>query len=112
MQKYIVIYHAPKGAMEKMNEVSKEETEKGMEPWMNWAKKCGERLLDLGQPLGPTEKVSQSGWEKIDSTIVGYSILQANSMEEAKELLANHPHLSWMSSCEIEIHQALPLPGM
>ena len=28
------------------------------------------------------------------------------------EMLKNHPHLEWMDSCEVEVHEAMPLPGM
>ena len=37
MKKFIVIYHAPLSATEQMAQVSPEEMQKGMEPWMVWA---------------------------------------------------------------------------
>jgi len=42
---------------------------------------------------------------------MGYSILQAENMDEAKELLQGHPHLDWNAACEIEVHESLPMPG-
>jgi len=111
MKKFIVIYTAPMSAMEQMKDADPEESKKGMEAWNVWAKKCGTGLVDLGQPLGPTETLSPSGSSTTGSNMVGYSILQAESMEGAKKLLEGHPHLGWNAECTIEVHEALPLPG-
>jgi hypothetical protein len=29
----------------------------------------------------------------------------------AKGLLEGHPHLEWDGTCEIEVHEVMPLPG-
>ncbi len=112
MKKFIVLYHAPESATKSMEGASPEEAKAGMEPWMAWAKKCGDKLVDLGTPLGNGQKLTESGSSASDSDINGYSILQAESMDEAKELLADHPHLSWAAGCQIEVFEALALPGM
>jgi len=110
MKKFIVIYRVPAGAMDKMKESSPEDIKKGMEAWMEWAKKCGDGLVDLGTPLGNGEKVTKSGSTPSDGQVAGYSILQAEDMDAAKSMLEGHPHLDWDAACEIEIHEALPLP--
>ncbi len=51
MKKFLVIYHAPADAQMETSNRSQEEQAKGMEPWMEWAKKCGDKLVDLGSPL-------------------------------------------------------------
>ena len=40
-------------------------------------------------------KVTKSGTAPSDKEVIGYSILQAGSMEEAVEMLKGHPHLDW-----------------
>lgn len=112
MKKFIVLYHAPKGAMEKMSGASPEDMKKGMEPWMVWAKKCGSGLVDMGSPLANAQKVKQGSTEASSSTVVGYSVLQADSMDKAVAMLKDHPHLEWMDSCEIEVHETMAIPGM
>jgi hypothetical protein len=82
-----------------------------MEQWMAWAKRCGKGLVDMGSPLGNGQKLSKSGSSPSKNNVVGYSVLQANSMKEAKEMLKNHPHMAWASGCEIEVHESMPLPG-
>ena len=112
MKKFIVIYHAPKGAMDKMAMATPEEAKKGMEPWFAWAKKIGSGMVDLGTPLGNGKKVTKTGTVTSNKDVVGYTILQANSMDEAVAMLKGHPHLDWVDGCEIEVHESLSLPGM
>lgn len=108
----MVLYLAPEGALDKMKNASPEEMKKGMETWMEWAKKLGEKLVDFGMPLGFGQKMTKEGATSNQSNINGFSILQAENMEEAKELLKDHPHLSWVEGSEIEVYEFLPMPGM
>ena len=112
MKKFIVIYHASEDSAQKMASAIPEEMKKGMEPWMEWAKKCGSGLVDMGAPLANGQKVTKNGTSPSDKDVVGYSVLQAENMEKAVEMLKGHPHLDWTDSCEIEVHEAMPLPGM
>ncbi len=73
-------------------------------------KKCGSGLVDLGNPLGNGQKLSKSGSSPSERDVAGYSILQAESMEEAIEMLKGHPHLKWAGGCEIEVHESFPMP--
>ena len=110
MKKFVVIYHAPASMMELMKDASPEDMRKGMEPWIAWAAKCGDGLVDWGAPLVGGQKLSKSGSSTSDKSVVGYSILQAENIEGAKALLDGHPHLEWTDGCEIEVHETMPLP--
>ena len=110
MNKYIVIYHANTTATEQMANATPEQMQEGMKPWMDWAARCGDGLVDMGAPLAGGQKLSQSGSVDSDRKVVGYSILQAESMDAAKAMLSGHPHLAWDAGCEIEVHEALPMP--
>lgn len=109
MKKFIVIYTASPAAMEKMKNASPEDMKNNMGPWMEWAQKCGNSLVDLGTPLINGKKMATTGSIPSDKGIVGYSMLQAENMEEAKSLLKDHPHLGWEEGCEIEIYESMPL---
>ncbi len=63
MSKYIVIYHAPAEVMAQMANATPEEREEGMKPWMAWAEKCGDQLVDLGTPLVGWCKTTAWWWE-------------------------------------------------
>ena len=112
MKQFIVTYHAPVDAAWRTAESTPEEREEGMKAWMAWAEKCGNRLVDFGSPLGNGLRFRPGGQvEDSNSTIIGYSILQTESMEEARELCLDHPHLDWNAACEIVVHESLPVPG-
>jgi len=100
-------------AMKQMASMPPEAQAKGMEGWMVWAQKCGSNLVDLGTPLMGGQQMNPNGSSApSEKNVAGYSILQAENMEQAKVLLQGHPHLGWNAACSIEIHEAMPLPGM
>ena len=109
MKKYIVLAHSPKEAMENMKDATKEQMEEGMKPWLEWKEKMGENLVDLGAPLGNAQKLTKDSSKPNKSDISGYSILQAESMEEAVEFMQNSPHLNWAEGCSLEIFEAMPM---
>ena len=112
MKKFLVIYHANADAMSKMNnDKSPEEMREAMKPWMEWAEKCGDGLVDIGSPLAGGFKITKNDGEAGTRDVVGYSILQAEDMDGAKKMLEGHPHLGWDAGCDIEVHEAMPLPG-
>lgn len=111
MKKFVVLYHA-RAEWDKMKDATPEEMKKGMEKWMEWAQKCGTGLVDMGTPLGNGQKVTKTGTIPSTKEVIGYSILQADSMDEALEMLKGHPHLDWAEGCEIEVHESMPIPGM
>ena len=112
MKKFIVTYLAPMDASWKTQESTPEEMEAGMKAWMAWAEKCGNKLVDMGSPLGNGISLRPGGGSSSsESLIIGYSVLQADSMDEASSLLKEHPHLDWNAECQIEVHESLPAPG-
>ena len=109
MPKFMVIYHAP-ASWEHMGNPTPEDMAEGMKAWMAWAERCGDGLVDMGTPLNGGQRLSKSGASPSDKGVVGYSILQADNMEAAQALLQGHPHLDWAAGCEIEVHEAMPMP--
>jgi len=81
-----------------------------MKPWMAWAEKCGSKLVDVGTPLVGGQSLKPDGSSEPSSReVTGYSVLEADSMDEAKSLLEGHPHLAWTGGCDIEVHESVPL---
>jgi len=77
---------------------------------MKWVEKYGEHLVDMGAPLGNGQRIDASGTASSKAKVAGYSILQADSMAEAEELLKGKPHLGWEDDRFIEVHEKIPLP--
>ena len=105
MKKYLVLYHMPLSFLEMAQNADPAEMKAGMEAWMAWAARCGDGLVDMGTQLGGGQRMTASGNSPSERNVVGYSILQAENMEAAKALLADHPHLTWTPECEVEVHE-------
>jgi hypothetical protein len=103
MKKFLVLYTSSKSAQEQMAQSNPELAKKGMEAWMNWSKKAGSAIVDLGSPLGP---IGGS-----NAKVGGFSILQADSAKAIEGLLEEHPH-RMAPGASIEVHEFLPMPGM
>ncbi|MEX1002373.1 MAG: hypothetical protein WDZ35_09695 [Crocinitomicaceae bacterium] len=113
MKKFLVTYHAPAEALKQTEQPSEEEMKEGMKPWMQWAEKCGDKLVDLGNPLVNGKNMKSDGKLKDSNRqVCGFSILQTENMDEARSLMDGHPHLMWRDDCEVEIHELMPLPGL
>ena len=112
MQRYIVLYYAPLSVAERFAQATPDEAMKGMQLWIDWAGKIGTGLVDGGKPLGNARRVTKTGVTKIDSKIIGMSILQANTMDEALEMVKDHHHLNWAEDCEIVVLEEMPIPEM
>ena len=113
MKKFIVLYTASQDAQQQTANMKPEDQAKGMEMWMQWAAGCGDKLIDLGAPLMNGQQLNSDGKSTGSKlNIAGYSILEAENMEDAKALMKNHPHLGWNADCTIEVHETMPLPGM
>ena len=111
MKKFLVLYHAPVLAREQMAGATPEQAKAGMDAWMTWAKKAASAIVDLDMPLGNGRSVAGTGLGASSATVVGYSILQADSMEAVTKVLKDHPHLR-MPKFSIEVFESLPMPGM
>src|SRR5215475_97894 len=109
MAKYMLLYRASASAAEQMANATPEQAQAGMEAWMAWANSAGESIVDLGQPLNTAGSVGAS----VGSTslpIGGFSIMEADSVDELKKVLDGHPQLM-MDGAAIEILELLPIPG-
>jgi hypothetical protein len=83
----------------------------GMAAWQAWREKCGGAVLDIGAPLDKSTTVAGGAVSSGKSSITGYSFLQAASVEEAAELMKQHPHFH-MPGSSVEVLECIPMPGM
>ena len=111
MSKYVFVYHAPMPPADATPPTA-EQMEAVMGEWMAWAGKVGDRMVDFGTPLAGGVRVTTDGTSPSSREVAGYSILEADDLDSALELARNHPHLNMPGGCEIEVHEAQPVPGM
>lgn len=92
-----------------MEGASPEDAQAGMEAWMQWAGKVGNAMVDMGSPL---QTVANVGGSSDGGYIGGFSVLEADSTDDAKALVDGHPHLMSPGDPSIEVLEFLPVPGM
>lgn len=107
MKKFMVLYMAPISAEAQMN-VSPEEMKKGMEPWNAWYEKYGQAIVDMGAPLGKGECVDKKGKSKSQNQVTGYTVIQAEDLDSAEAMLADHPHFM-LPKASIEVLEIMPM---
>lgn len=112
MKKYFVLYMASEGdfkkAMGDMANATPEQQKAGMDEWKKWMESVG-GVVDMGAPLGKTKKVTPTDITDTRNEIGGYSIVEANSHEEAAQKLQSNPHFNMMPGGWIEIMEIMPM---
>ena len=112
MAKYKLLYQSDAAAEQVMAQASEVDMQAGMAQWLAWRDRVGADNVDFGFPLQPRVHVDQEGKASESSSAAsGYSILTADSLDDAVAMVADHPHLRWRGGT-IEVLELLPMPGM
>lgn len=80
MAKYLFVYHGGKSPE------SDEEYKEVMDAWGNWFGSMGAAVVDGGNPVGASSTVHSDGSVTADggsNPASGYSLIEANNVEEA-----------------------------
>lgn len=116
MKKFIAIYYGSPSAIQewaKLSDAAKADRQKeGIKVWSSWGEKNSKMIKDIGNPLGKTKRVDKNGISDTKNMLTAYTIVEAETHEEAAKLFAKHPHFEIFSGDGIEIMECLPLPGM
>ena len=112
MNRYIVLYKAPISVAKRFAQATHEEAMVGLKMWIDWFQKLGPALLDPGKPLTNATRVTKESISKIESPIIGMSILQAVSLDAALAMVRDHHHLNWAEGTEIEVLEEMAIPEM
>jgi len=115
MNKYLILYRGeiPTGVTvtELFANTPPEQLEAGLKMWSAWYDKCGSAIVDRGTPLDSSTIVSGGASAPNITPTMGYTILQAGSLEEAVALMKDHPHF-YAPGASVEILECVRLPGM
>ncbi len=84
-----------------------------VEAWMSWINTLGDRLVNQGNPFTPMVKsithLGQVGNGPIGSMVTGFSIIKANSLDEATNLARGCPVLK--DGADISVYETFnPMP--
>ena len=105
MPEYIFTYHGGN------KPETPEEGAEGMAKWKAWADNLGSALVNPGTPVGMTKVLTADGVSQAPSPhpIMGFSIIEADSMTHALQLLRDCPHLAYGGT--LEVSEMLQMPG-
>ena len=102
MAKFLYLYSG--GEMAETREAQ----EKVMQEWMSWFGTLGDSVVDVGNPFGAATTVSNGGTSDGGaSKLGGYSIITAESLEEAAANTKGCPVLQ--SGGSVEVYEALAM---
>ena len=75
--------------------------------WKDWFGKLGDALLDQGSPIVPNGAVMHGDGSITESAarLNGYSVISANTRNDALELIKDHPYLRLGSDYTIEVFE-------
>ena len=107
MSKYLFLYRGPATPM---SDFTPEQSQEQMKAWGDWMGRVGPALADAGAPFGSRTAVKDDGGEATPSDQNGYSIVEAGSLEAAREYTKGHPFLSGGDGrFSIEIFELVPM---
>ena len=86
MKKFLALYMADTAQMaDMMKNSTPEQRKKGSEAWMKWMDNNKPSLADHGAPVGKTKRIDAMGAKDAKNDVCGYSIVQAESADDAAE---------------------------
>ena len=116
MKTFLAVYVGAPASMSKWDHLSDaEKTERqkqGIAAWHGWVAKHKDVVTEMGGPLGKTKSVSPSGVADVRNNLSGFTIVKADSHEEAARLFEGHPHFSIFPGDAVEVMEILPVPGV
>lgn len=101
----MVLYLSSVSAEDQMAKGTPEDMKKGMQPWVDWFAKCGSAIVDQGNPTGHAKWMGKAS----PTHVAGYTIMQANSIDDVIKMLEGHPHLMMGPEAGIEVNEIMPI---
>ena len=108
MAQFIMVY---KGEATDVADMSEEAAADVMAKWGAWMGEIGSALADIGSPFGPGISLVDDGTTSEPVGLTGYSIVEADDLDEARALADGHPYLSeGQGNFSIELFELMPVP--
>lgn len=96
MKKFVFVYY---GHVEPTQEV--------MDVWRNWFASVADKMVDSGSPFGPGREVTPTGSKDLTPEMgpaSGYSIINADSIDDAVKLLEGCPIIT-----SVRVYEAMSM---
>ncbi len=107
MSKFLYLYRGPATPMDQYTEEQSTELTRA---WGEWMGRVGSALVDPGSPFGTRSALADDGTIRAASDQNGYSIVEATSLDAARDLLADHPFLTeGKGRFAVEVFELVPM---
>lgn len=107
MAKFIYLY---RGSATPTTDTTPQQEAERMAAFGAWMEKVGAALVDVGNPFGASVSVRNDGTEGPAGDLIGYTIVEAGDLAQAKALTDGLPFLSGSDGqCAVEIFELLPM---
>jgi len=84
------------------------EREEAIKRWGAWFGGLGQAVVDAGNPFGPSTSVAQNGGGAgASSGLSGYSVLSADTLDQAAQLAKDCPVIAAGGS--VDIYETIPI---
>ena len=116
MKTFMAVYTGSPAGFEKYQqqfpdpEKRKAHERKGMEAWRKWGEDHAKSIVADGGPLGRTKRVTKDGIADVRNNLAAYTVVRAESQEDAAKLFIDHPHFTIFPGDGVEIMEVLPIP--
>ena len=113
MKKYMAVFCGSREAMDAWMQLPdrKEKEQAGMMAWGKWMEDHKAAVVE-GSPLGKTKRVSKAGIADTRNDMGAWTVVQAESAEEAAKMFEGHPHFTIFPGEYIDVMECLPIPTM
>ena len=100
MSKFVYVYAGGEGV--------DDEDRSTIEQWGAWFQSLGSAVADLGHPVGASTAVGSNGATTASSTgVMGYSVVEADSLDIAAKLAAECPIIA--DGGRVEVFEAIEM---
>lgn len=114
MKRYLAVFTGTPSARSRWEALSESEREqrkaRGIAAWKKWAGDNAAAIVEMGGPLSRTKQVSAGGIADIRNNLGAFTVVQAESQEDAAKLFLNHPHFTIFPGEGVEVMEVLPVP--
>jgi hypothetical protein len=90
MKQFLILYT---GMAPKLTQLPADQATAELDSWNQWGLSLGNALISNGMPVVDQAELVDNGERSRPIRIQGYAIIQAETLDQALELVKSHPHL-------------------
>ena len=116
MKMYLAVFLGSAAAMDAWKILPEAECKQrehtGIAAWHKWVADHKDAIAEMGSPLGKTKCTDKNGVSDVRNELGAWTLVKANSQNEAARLFLNHPHFTIFPGDRVEVMECLPIPAM